>query len=169
MNLDQIQLHINAYKDNNQILDAANYVVESFDLDHDNFAGFDFRPELEEKSILLTAEGVLGGKQTVKIPRNIFDFDLAFILNMIAHEMLHVRQKAKNHVVTDKNEREFQAYYEMLFHTHFPRIPKASLFYQKQFADKAFEYYRRMGEGSELQQKYAGQKLEIENLMASLH
>jgi hypothetical protein len=51
----------------------------------------------------------------VKIPRNLFDFDIKLVLNMVAHEMLHVRQKDPNSLVEDKNEREFQAYYEMLF------------------------------------------------------
>lgn len=106
--------------------------------------------------------------QTVKIPKNLFDFDLALVLNMLAHEMLHVRQKTKGQVIEDKNEREFQAYYEMLFHTQFPQIPTASDFFQKQFATKAYEYFRRMGEGSELQIKYASQKLEIENFIIRL-
>ena len=37
----------------------------------------------------------------------------------------------------------------------------------KEFGEKALEYYRRMGEGSELQQKYAEQKKEVEDLIAS--
>ena len=86
---------------------------------------------------------------------------------MVAHEMLHVRQKDPNSLVEDKNEREFQAYYEMLFHKVFPQIPVLSPFYIKQFGEKALEYYRRMGEGSELQQKYAEQKKEVEYLIAS--
>jgi hypothetical protein len=69
--------------------------------------------------------------------------------------------------VEDKNEREFQAYYEMLFHKVFPQIPELSPFYIKQFGSKALEYYRRMGEGSELQQKYAEQKKEVEDLITS--
>ena len=67
-----------------------------------------------------------------------------------------------------QNEREWQAYYEMLFHKIFPKIPECSDFHKKFFAQKAIEYYKRMGEGSELQQKYAAQKLEVENLVASL-
>jgi hypothetical protein len=102
------------------------------------------------------------------IPPNLFDFDLNLILNVVAHEMLHVRQKSSIHTVEDKNEREFQAYYEMLFHKNFPKIPDASDFHKKIFADKAFEYYKRMGEGSVLQQKYAIQKTEIEQLISVL-
>ncbi len=97
---------------------------------------------------------------------NLFDFDIKLVLNMVAHEMLHVRQKDSNSLVEDKNEREFQAYYEMLFHKIFPQIPELSPFYIKQFGAKALEYYRRMGENSELQKKYAEQKKEVEDLIA---
>ncbi len=168
MNLDQVQLQLNAYKENDQILDAANYVVDNFDLNSENFAGFEFRDELEEKSVLLTTEGALGEMQTVKIPKNLFDFDLNLVLNLLAHEMLHVRQKEFGKVVEDKNEREFQCYYEMLFHNNFPQIPDASPFFQKQFSEKAFTYYQRMGENSELQNKYRSEKEKIETLISNL-
>ena len=169
MNLDQVQLQLNAYKENDQILDAANYIIDTFDLNSENFAGFEFRDELEEKSVLLTTEGALGEMQTVKIPRNLFDFDLKLILNLVAHEMLHVRQKEFGRVIEDKNEREFQCYYEMLFHTNFPQIPDASPFFQKQFSEKAFIYFGRMGENSELQNKYSAQKVEIETLIKTIN
>ena len=165
MNLEQVNLHLQAYKESDQILDAAKYLIRNFDLEHENFAGFGFREELKNDGLLLTAEGEIGEKQIVKIPRNLFDFDIKLVLNMVAHEMLHVRQKDPNSLVEDKNEREFQAYYEMLFHKVFPQIPVLSPFYIKQFGEKALEYYRRMGEGSELQQKYAEQKKEVEDLV----
>ena len=167
MNLEQVNLHLNAYKESDQILDAAHYLIRNFNLEHENFAGFDFRNELKSDGLLLTTEGELGEPQTVKIPRNLFDFNLDLVLNMVAHEMLHVRQKDPNSLVEDKNEREFQAYYEMLFHKVFPQIPVLSPFYIKQFGEKALEYYRRMGENSELQTKYAEQKKEVEDLIAS--
>ena len=167
MNLEQVNLHINAYKESDQILDAAKYLIRSFGLQHNNFAGFDFRDELKSDVLLLTAEWELGEPQTVKIPRNLFDFDIKLVLNMVAHEMLHVRQKDPNSLVEDKNEREFQAYYEMLFHEIFPQVPKLSPFYIKQFGEKALEYYRRMGEGSDLQQKYTEQKNEVEEFILS--
>ena len=44
---------------------------------------------------------------------------------------------------------------------------RLSAFYIKQFGEKALEYYRRMGENSELQKKYAEQKKEVEDLIAS--
>ncbi|WP_419869251.1 hypothetical protein [Chryseobacterium sp. CT-SW4] len=168
MNLELVKTHLNAYKDHNQIMDAAHYLISSFGLEHENFAGFGFRPELSPDSMLLTAEGELGGPQRVMIPQNLFDFDLSLVLNMIAHEMLHVRQKAPGHIIEDKNEREFQAYYEMLFHKVFPQIPEVSDFHKKFFGEKALEYYRRMGENSELQEKYKADKTEIEQLIQSI-
>lgn len=168
MNLEQVNFHIEAYKESDQILDAAHYLIRNFNLDHENFAGFDFRDEIDEKGVLLTAEGELGEPQTVKIPRNLFDFNLDLVLNVVAHEMLHVRQKSPNSLVEDKNEREFQAYYEMLFHKVFPNIPDVSDFHKKFFGEKALEYYKRMGENSELQQKYSEQKKEVEDLIGSL-
>nr|WP_315031663.1 hypothetical protein [uncultured Chryseobacterium sp.] len=165
MNFEQVNLHLDAYKEHNQILDAAKYLIHSFNLEHENFAGFGFRQELSPTSMLLTAEGELGKPQMVMIPRNLFDFDLNLVLNMIAHEMLHVRQKAPDQVIEDKNEREFQAYYEMLFHKVFPQIPEVSDFHKKFFGNKALEYYKRMGVDSELQQKYEEQKTEVEHLI----
>lgn len=168
MNFEQINLHLEAYKEHDQIIDAANYLIHSFNLEHDNFAGFGFREELSSNSMLLTAEGQLGAPQKVMIPRNLFDFDLNLVLNMVAHEMLHVRQKAPGNFIEDKNEREFQAYSEMLFHKVFPQIPEVSDFHKKFFANKALEYYKRMGEGSDLQKKYAEQKIEVEQLINQL-
>ena len=168
MNLENITDHLEAYKQHDQIIDAAKFVISSFGLDHENFAGFGFRPELEPNKMLLTADGALGEMQMVMIPKNLFDFDLKLVINMLAHEMLHVRQKAPGNIVEDKNEREFQAYYEMLFHKVFPNVPEVSDFHKKFFGEKALEYYRRMGEGSELQEKYKEHKLQVEHLIHNL-
>ena len=90
------------------------------------------------------------------------------MLNLLAHEMIHVGQKTKENSIEDKNEREWQAYYEMLFHEKFPQIPEVSDFHKRFFAKKSLEYYNRMGEGSELQLKYANQKQETGNLLSFL-
>ena len=168
MNLDQIKTNLTTFKANNQIFEAAHFLIETFGLESQNFAGFGFRPEVEPNKMLLTTEGELGEKQMVMIPRNLFDFDLNLVANMVAHEMLHVRHKAPESLVEDKNEREFQAYCEMLFHKQFPLVPDVSDFHKKFFAEKALEYYKRMGEHSELQNKYAEQKLELENFVAAI-
>ena len=168
MNFEHIKDHLNAYKKHDQIFDALHFLVDSFGLQNENLAGFGFRPELEPNKMLLTTEGTLGGKQMVMIPKNLFDFDLNLVANMVAHEMLHVRQKAPETLVQDKNEREFQAYYEMLFHKEFPLVPDVSDFHKKFFGEKALEYYKRMGENSDLQRKYFDQKIEVEILINSL-
>lgn len=168
MNLDQIKTNLNDFKQNDQIFDAAHFLLKTFNLENENFAGFGFREELEPNKMLLTTDGELGEKQMVMIPRNLFDFDLNLVANMVAHEMFHVRQKAPETLVEDKNEREFQAYSEMLFHREFPLVPEVSDFHKKFFAEKALEYYKRMGENSELQQKYAEKKKEVELFIQSL-
>ena len=168
MNYEKLQFNLNAYKETGEILDGAKFLIHQFDLDDDNFAGFGFREELETNSILLTANGELGELQHVMIPRNLFDFDLTLVLNMLAHEMLHVRQKSPRMMIMDKNEREWQAYYEMLFQTNFPPSQKLPDYYIKFFGEKALIYYSRMGEGSELQLKYLEQKLEVEKLLENL-
>ena len=94
MNLNQIKNDLNIFKENNQIFEAAHFLIESFGLENENFAGFGFRAELEPNKMLLTTDGQLGEKQMVMIPRNLFDFDLNLVANMVAHEMFHVRQKA---------------------------------------------------------------------------
>ena len=168
MNLENIKTNLSTFKENNQIFEAAHFLLENFGLESENFEGFGFRPELEPNKMLLTTNGQLGEKQMVMIPRNLFDFDLNLVANMVAHEMFHVRQKAPETLVEDKNEREFQAYSEMLFHREFPLVPEVSDFHKKFFAEKALEYYKRMGENSELQQKYAEKKKEVEFLIQSL-
>lgn len=165
MNLETIKSHLEAYKSHNQIEDAASFIIRTAQLEDENFAGFGFREEFSPTSILLTAEGVLGGPQKIMIPKNLFDFDITLVLNVLAHEMLHVKQKKAGQVVEDKNEREFQAYTEMLYHKVFPQIPDAPDFSRKQFCEKALEYYRRMGEGSELQKRYKEEKEQVEKTL----
>lgn len=168
MDLAQLNFNLNSYKEHGQILEAAQFLVHQFGLENKGFSGFGFRDELDPDSILLTTEGDFGAQQKIMIPRNLFDFDLELVLNVIAHEMVHVGQRSVTPFIEDRNEREWQAYYEMLFHKKFPQIPDVSPFHQKFFADKALVYYGRMGEGSELQKKYADQKAEVEAFLQAL-
>ena len=57
----------------------------------------------------------------------------------------------------------------MLFHTQFPQIPELSQFHKRFFADKALEYYNRMGKDSVLQHKYALQKQQVDQLLQLLN
>jgi hypothetical protein len=147
---------------------AALYVLEEYAIMHENFGGIVFREPAKPDFVLFTAEGVIGEKQVIRIPENAFDFSLDLIVNLLAHEMVHVIQKSALYKIEDRNEREWQAYYEMCFHDIFPLVPKASKNQQKGFANKALEYYNRMEKGGELQLKYANQKIEIEQFLVKL-
>ena len=56
----------------------------------------------------------------------------------------------------------------MLFHKEFPLVPDVYDFHKKIKKKKALEYYRRMGENSDLQKKYVYQKIEVEDLIQAL-
>lgn len=165
MDLERINSHLEAYKKEGQILDAAHYLLRAYGLEDDYLGKINYKPLDAPNKIVVTTEGDFGDLQTINVPENLLDVNLNLLLSLLAHEILHVRQKTRMPYVLDKNEREWQAYYEMLFHKVFPQIPDAPDFARKGFAQNALMYYNRMGEGSELQQKYAEQKAEVENLL----
>ena len=156
---------LQSYHELGQTEAAALFLLEEFDIKHPNFKGIEFREKAEPNFILFTAEGEIGDSQIIRIPENAFEFPFELVINLLAHEMVHVIQKSAEYKIQDRNEREWQAYYEMLFHTNFPLIPEASDFHKKHFATKGLEYYNRMGEESDLQLKYAIQKREVEKLL----
>ncbi len=159
---------ISSFHEIGETIQAANFLIEEYGLNHSNFKGFELREKAKPDFILMTTEGTFGEQQIIKIPENTFEFPIELMLTLIAHEMVHVHQKAKGFEVNDKNEREWQAYYEMIFHKIYPQIPEVSDYQKKFFALKSLDYYKRMGEGSDLQKKYASQKVEIDDLIASL-
>jgi len=148
---------------------AAQFLIQEYGLENPNFKGFELREKAKPEFILMTTEGALGEPQIIRIPENTFEFPLPLMLNLLMHEMIHVSQKTKENWIADKNEREWQAYYEMLFHTQFPQIPELSDFYKRFFANKALEYYNRMGENCVLQHKYALQKQQVDQLLQLLN
>jgi hypothetical protein len=169
MQFQDIELTIKTFHKHNLTKEAALWLLKVYKLEHPNFAGFEFREAAKPDFILMTAEGEIGGKQIIRIPENTFEFPLVLMLNLLAHEMMHVKQKAPEVAMQDKNEREWQAYYEMLFHKEFPLIPKASTYHQKFFAEKAMVYYDRSEkEANPLRLKYEEQKREIEELIKNL-
>jgi hypothetical protein len=147
---------------------AALFLMEQYELKHPNFKGIEFREPADPSMILFTAEGNMGDKQIIRIPENAFEYKLELLVNLFAHEMMHVIQRSDLYRIQDRNEREWQAYYEMCFHKIFPKVPKASVGHQIFFAKKGLEYYNRMEKDGELQKKYANQKLEIEAFIAKL-
>lgn len=169
ISFEDIELTIKTFHKHGLTKEAALWLLKVYGLENSNFAGFEFREIAKPDFILMTAEGEIGGLQIIRIPENTFEFPLVLMLNLLAHEMMHVKQKAPEIAMQDKNEREWQAYYEMLFHKEFPLIPKASAFHQKFFAEKAMVYYNRSEkEANPLRLKYEGQKKEIEELIEKL-
>lgn len=164
----EISQLINSYHELGETIEAANFLIEEYGIKHPNFDKFELREKAKPEYIMMTTEGTFGKKQIIRIPENTFEFSLILMLNLIAHEMIHVAQKVKIDEYPDRNEREWLAYNEMLFHKTYPQVPDASAYHQKFFANKAFEYYKRMGENSELQLKYAEQKVAVEKFVASL-
>jgi hypothetical protein len=168
MNLKKVTNKIEQFHTEGKTAEAATWLLKKFDIDSTSFKGFEFREKATPDFILMTTEGDFGQPQIIRIPENTFEFPLPLMLSLLAHEMVHVRQKTIQPYITDRNEREWQAYYEMLFKKIFPNVLEISNFHKKFFASKALEYYNRMGENSELQLKYAEQKKEVEELVVSL-
>lgn len=159
---------IETFHELGETIEAANYLIDVYGIKHPNFNAFELRERATPEYVLMTTEGTFGQPQIIRIPENTFEFELGLMLNLIAHEMIHVGQKVEVNAYPDKNEREWLAYYEMLFHTTYPQVPDVKDHQKKFFANKAFEYYSRMEKDGPLQQKYAAQKAEIEQLLASL-
>ncbi|MBP9792489.1 MAG: hypothetical protein KBC56_00655 [Flavobacterium sp.] len=159
---------VQTYHELGETIAAANYVIEAYNIKHPNFGKFQLREKAEAKYILMTTEGTFGLPQVIRIPENTFEFEFTLMLNLIAHEMIHVGQKVTGNFIDDRNEREWQAYYEMLFHKTYPQVPDVPKHQQIFFANKALDYYAKMGVGSSLQEKYALQKKEVEDFVASL-
>jgi hypothetical protein len=169
MTFEEIKYKVATFHENGQTINAVYWLLKKYKLQNPNLKGFEFRESAKPEFILMTTEGEFGKPQIIRIPENTFEFQLPLMLTLLAHEMVHVNQKAVKPYVLDKNEREWQAYYEMNFHVHYPQIPEVSTFHKKFFANKGLEYYNRMGEGSELQLKYAHQKKEVDDLLLSLN
>ena len=168
MNLDTIKIKVNDYHQNGQTITALYWLIKKFNLQTKNLKGFEFREAAKPDFILMTTEGHFGAPQIIRIPENTFEFPLELMLCLLAHEMVHVHQKTIKPFVLDKNEREWQAYYEMLFHKTFPSLPQISNSSTRFFGNKALQYYNLMGENWPLQQKYSLQKLDIDNLLNSI-
>ena len=159
---------IETFHELGQTIEAANYLIEVYGIKHTNFNTFELRERAKPEYVLMTTEGTFGQPQIIRIPENTFEFELGLMLNLIAHEMIHVGQKVEINKYPDRNEREWLAYYEMLFHKTYPQVPDVKNHQINFFGNKAFEYYNRMEKDGVLQQKYAKQKVEIEKLLASL-
>jgi hypothetical protein len=128
------------------------------------------KPTDAVKQLVVTTEGDFGRdlQQIVRVPENLFDFPMEMVVNMLAHEMLHINQKTGDEPVTDKNEREFQAYYEGVFPEFFTDLPTSPNWLKKQLAKQAIRYFTQMGDGSELQAKYLEKKQKLEDFLETI-
>lgn len=168
MTLDDIKLKISYYHKNQQTITALYWLLKKFKLKTKNLKCFSFREAAKPNFILMTTEGHFGAPQVIKLPINTFEFPLELMLTLLAHELVHVSQKTVAPYVLDKNEREWQAYYEMLFRKIYPNLPEISNFHKKSFCVKALQYFHLMGENSLLRAKYLAQKKEIDLLLKTV-
>lgn len=168
MNFSKITKKVASFSIEGKTKEAALWLLQIFDIQDDYFAGFEYREKANPDFILMTTEGEFGEPQKIRIPENTFEFPLPLMLSLLAHEMVHVRQKTRQPYILDRNEREWQAYYQMLFKNVFPLVPDISTYHKKAFANKALEYYNRMEPNGALQQKYANQKQEVEQFLKTL-
>jgi hypothetical protein len=168
MKFEKITSKINTFHLDGKTIDATLWILKKFNLETENLKAIELRELAKPDFILMTTEGQFGEPQILRIPENTFEFPLPLMLSLLKHEMVHVLQKTVQPYIEDKNEREWQAYYDMNFHNIYPEIVEISNFHKLFFAKKGLEYYNRMGEGSALQAKYADQKIAVENLIASL-
>ena len=168
MNLTEIKQKVKEYNQNEQIIEGVKYLMQQFDLHHPLLKEINFREELSPNSILLTAEGSEENGFVIKVPKNILNFDLTLVINLLTHETLHLHQRSGSDKILERNEREWLAYTEMIFHHRFPQIPNVSENFLISFSKKALDYYNRMGENSDLQKKYSSQKLIVEKFLKGL-
>ena len=158
---------INYLKNNKLIIEALYEIFDHLKLKHSSFSGFTFREEENPNGLLLTAEGDESTGITIRVPRNILDFDLNLVSNLLMHEMVHVYQRSGKNQVETREEREWQAYTEMIFHKRFKELPTLSPFYIKQFGEKALTYYAKMTE--ELKLTYAEEKNDLEKVLQEIY
>lgn len=157
---------INYLKNNQLVVEALYEILDKLKLKHNAFTGFSFREEINPKGLLLTAEGDESTGITIRVPRNILDFDLTLLSNLLMHEMIHVFQRSGENQIESREEREWQAYTEMIFHKRFPNVPPLTDFYIKQFGEKALTYYNRMPD--DMKAKYAVEKNELNTILISI-
>jgi hypothetical protein len=128
------------------------------------------KPNDNPKTLVLTTEGEFGlhATQTIRIPANLFEFPKEMVLHMLAHETYHVRQKTAINPIFDKNEREFEAYYEGVFPKHFAHLPSCPKWLKKQFATQALRYFGMIEPFSVLYFRFLTQKYQLEEYLLTI-
>jgi hypothetical protein len=154
----------------NEVKKAVKKMFQLLEIDQDNIEIGIRPPDARPNMLVVTTEGDLSknAKQIIRVPEKLFTFPFDMVLSLLTHEVHHVRQKTGNNPVTDKNEREFQAYYEGIFQEIFTTAPIAPTWLKKQFATHLYRYYAQMGENSELQAKYKSQKEHVDEFVKQI-
>jgi hypothetical protein len=166
-NFDTIQQPIYDLVQENKIAEAALLLLEAFGLKHPNLAGIEFREKADKTNVVFTTEGEMGknSPQIIRVPINVFDFQLPFILHMLVHEIVHIDQRSVR-LIEDKNIREIEAYSEGVFHDFYPDLPPCPVWLEKQLAQNVGRYYNQLNDTQKtlLASKFELIKLRIEEL-----
>jgi hypothetical protein len=146
MNLDEIKTDIFKTKNEKGTSEAVLRLLETFAIAHPNFSAIVYREASENKQVVVTTEGNYGEieKQLIRVPKNIFDFPIDFIAHMLAHEFIHIEQRARPGYSAAREEREFEAYYHGIFPTKY-NLPPCPDWLRLQFCKSIERYYNSMG------------------------
>lgn len=146
MNLDVIKANLIKTKTEKGTSDAILQLLLSFGLTHSNFEAIVFRDESQNKQVVVTTEGNFGEseKQLIRVPKNILDFPLDFVAHLLAHEFIHIEQRARPDYSASREEREFEAYYHGVFPTKY-NLPPCPDWLRLQFCKSIEKYYTSMG------------------------
>lgn len=141
---------INLKIKNTEKLQGTNSALEEllniFEINHPNFSRIEFRDESKDKKVILTTEGKFGQdeKQLIRVPKNLLSFPLDFVAHMLAHEFIHIEQRARKGYNASREEREFEAYYHGVFPSKFS-LPPCPNWLRLQFCKSIEKYYNSMG------------------------
>jgi hypothetical protein len=102
-----------------------------------------------------------GEIETIKVRKNLFEQDWAFIVRTIGHEYQHVLQRTQKDPIKDSNEREFLAWSWEAIDPTGPQYdgPTAA-----KHAKKALTFYDKLSD--EQKKKYADRKKKLDELIA---
>jgi hypothetical protein len=148
MNLAEIKLTTLATKDKRGTKAAIKALLEAFEISHPNFKEIVYREPNDDKRVVITTEGNYGEseKQLIRVPENLLDFPIDFIAHMLAHEFIHIEQRARPGYNASREEREFEAYYHGVFPTKY-NLPPCPSWLRLQFCNAIERYYNAMGFG----------------------
>lgn len=146
MDLANIKLNILAKKEEKGTKAAIVDLLETFGISHPNFGSIAYRATGKDNSVVITTEGNYGEdeKQIIRVPENLLDFPIDFIAHMLAHEFIHIEQRARPGYNASREEREFEAYYHGVFPTKYD-LPPCPSWLRLQFCKSVERYYRSMG------------------------